>query len=457
MLNSAIRPSTLDGIKRLAKLIKRTKNCNHATALNFAAQQAGFSNFKHAQKSIKPSIKTFPSVQHFVFISMSWWDRKTNSSGFEVLEVPLSKPLHQLISPTHLKIQRHLHVFQMNEADHIHGIRSVSSQSVAIDYICAAARTFQFINATELKPSRSHSRVYPKGSSKNQIPGQDHSSVWYHPSTRSHILIDEPYRPAIESRLNDRAEWASSYDYLVVKPNWSGMYNPDGESDMYLIADRTKTNLISKLIDAINLLDSPYSPNNWQGISLASGDFFESPAKKLRLLNVVHEESKIKQNTSSKLKQVVTSKMNPYRKLFVLALNHLLENKIFDLDWNVSSSHDNGFAEANIAGKYTVINWHDHGHGEVYLTVWWNYDISKDPRSKERNEFQYPPAHKSRYSEFVSIVASIYLERKDGKWLQGRGSDYINKTYTRKGDLEILKAIPDPTPNGFLAEGKFYF
>lgn len=45
---STIHPTTVDGIKRLAKQIKKANNGPHHEALDAAAKQAGFDNYRHA-------------------------------------------------------------------------------------------------------------------------------------------------------------------------------------------------------------------------------------------------------------------------------------------------------------------------------------------------------------------------------------------------------------------------
>lgn len=45
-------PSTLEGIKRLAKSIKKEKGIQHSDALNEAAKVAGYENFRHAQNKL---------------------------------------------------------------------------------------------------------------------------------------------------------------------------------------------------------------------------------------------------------------------------------------------------------------------------------------------------------------------------------------------------------------------
>lgn len=50
-----ITPTTIIGIKRLAKTLSRRDAVSHTVALDLAAQAAGFSNFKHASKALERS------------------------------------------------------------------------------------------------------------------------------------------------------------------------------------------------------------------------------------------------------------------------------------------------------------------------------------------------------------------------------------------------------------------
>ena len=49
MSSEAIRPSTMDGIKRLANSIKVERGIKHIPALEVAAQLAGFQRFSHVR------------------------------------------------------------------------------------------------------------------------------------------------------------------------------------------------------------------------------------------------------------------------------------------------------------------------------------------------------------------------------------------------------------------------
>jgi hypothetical protein len=47
-----IRPTTMVGIRRLAKQIKKAKGVTHAEALDQAAVAAGYQNFRHARRML---------------------------------------------------------------------------------------------------------------------------------------------------------------------------------------------------------------------------------------------------------------------------------------------------------------------------------------------------------------------------------------------------------------------
>lgn len=49
---SELRPTTIQGIKSLAKRLKKDRGITHSEALNAAAVQAGFGNYRHAQNEL---------------------------------------------------------------------------------------------------------------------------------------------------------------------------------------------------------------------------------------------------------------------------------------------------------------------------------------------------------------------------------------------------------------------
>jgi hypothetical protein len=56
---STIRPTTIDGIKRLARQIHKAREIPHHEALNLAAKQAGCENYSHARKKLSEQASSF--------------------------------------------------------------------------------------------------------------------------------------------------------------------------------------------------------------------------------------------------------------------------------------------------------------------------------------------------------------------------------------------------------------
>src|SRR5690606_21326477 len=61
MPSQTIRPSTMEGIQRLAKSLRGELSIKHLQALDAAAQAAGFQNFRHARNQLRavPKIERF--------------------------------------------------------------------------------------------------------------------------------------------------------------------------------------------------------------------------------------------------------------------------------------------------------------------------------------------------------------------------------------------------------------
>lgn len=156
------------------------------------------------------------------------------------------------------------------------------------------------------------------------------------------------------------------------------------------------------------------------------------------------------------------SDLNPFRKLLVLGLNEVLDKQLLSLDWDGKSDEPRGHLRTKLAGYDSVITWTGISCGEIRFSVWWKYDHDRHPQANltgnSRESFigTAPLAKRVHYPKFVGVVCGAWLERKDGKYLQGRGSRGLLKPYSRKGEIEHLKGIPNPVPNGFAAEGKFH-
>lgn len=294
MSSKDIRPSTLDGIKRLAKSLKREREpvTPHSQALDEAAQVAGYQNFRHAHNVLRnsPAGKTKP-LGHRVYLTAYWKDKKHNTSGRETLTLGLSCLWSELMTPTQLKNHRALMHFYVDGLDHLACEQRQSTQSQARRAVCAAARALQFMDATRLRPSKGHSRAFPGGRSSNAIPGHDHYSIWYDSDTKRYLLADEPYEAAAKGKEIERQAWAQKYGFVIVKPTWPGLYAPDLGSRLYLIADASKGVPLEPIATALDRLPPPIVEEAWPGESAPMLPFFVSPSTITRQTATKEESS----------------------------------------------------------------------------------------------------------------------------------------------------------------------
>lgn len=282
MSSEAIRPSSLDGIKRLAKQLKG-KYPNHARDLDAAARAAGFQNFLHARNAFRDVSKQEPAPAALrTFLSVFWKERETGKTGRETWAVSLPVLWSELVTPAQLKINRHLGMFRPHGPDHLEWELMLHSQSAARRCICAAARVMQFMDATKLRPSKAYSSVFPGRTSRNAIPGLDHLSVWYDSKLKRHLFVDEPYEAAVKGLAEEREAWASRHGFVVAKPEWAGMYAPDLGSRLYLVADGVKGVPLGPITAALNSLPAPIIEEAWDGES-APFDWFISPGRQAEL------------------------------------------------------------------------------------------------------------------------------------------------------------------------------
>ena len=146
--------------------------------------------------------------------------------------------------------------------------------------------------------------------------------------------------------------------------------------------------------------------------------------------------------------------LHPLRKLLVLGLNEALARGLVTLD---ATQEANGHTFVQIAGRGSVVLWRDIGHGELRLSVWWGFDLGRHPQAEdERFITSVPLAKRSRYREFVDVLASGFVERRTSPHLQGKGGGGLFDTYARRYACEVLAGIPDPVPAGFAVSGRFF-
>lgn len=158
-------------------------------------------------------------------------------------------------------------------------------------------------------------------------------------------------------------------------------------------------------------------------------------------------------------------KVNPYRNLLVAAINELLKNGLISLNapTNVVSNREDGHFLTTLFDFPSVVLWQDIGFEELRISVWWKYDHTMHPQANlkgnDRENFNHssPLANRQHYKKFVGVVASAWLERKTGKYIQGKNNESIFDVYTRNGEKAELEKLPIQNPKGFKIEGKFRF
>lgn len=273
MTSVATPPSTVDGIKRLAKSIKRERHITHSEALNQAAKVAGFENYRHAQRTIANALcqQNYP-----VFLTAYWRDRskEARGAGRETLKIGLPRALSALITRHQVERARNLAGFRMEYDDHLEMRSDASSQALARKQLEAALRTLRFMVATSLLPSTTR-RQYESMQQVNELPGRDHLSYWIDPTTGDWLVLDEPY-DHVTGRIAERHQWSQAQGLHIAAPQWEGLYNP-GQCLPYFISPNA--NLLKQIEAKVEAMSKASEPAVWTGESSVYFSEFVSPER----------------------------------------------------------------------------------------------------------------------------------------------------------------------------------
>lgn len=149
--------------------------------------------------------------------------------------------------------------------------------------------------------------------------------------------------------------------------------------------------------------------------------------------------------------------MDCLRKVIAEGLSQAINKGLISIKVPEGSGYADECGRVNvvIGGRQSVLIWKSMGHGELRVTVWWDYDHDKNPAGcRERFSTGGPLAKSSRYPEFVGAMASACLERKTGCYIQGWGRDGIIDTYLRRGAKEVIDRMLVAQPTAFFCEGE---
>ncbi|UTW60236.1 DUF5623 domain-containing protein [Kordiimonas sp. SCSIO 12603] len=276
MLKDNIQPSSLDGIKRYAKQLKKANGIPHNKALDIAAKAGSFANYTHARKQFQ-NVTSNDAQGEELFLTAYWYDNKVRKIGRETLKVTLASPVLEIASKSELRKARGLDWFRVVAPDHLVKDEQSHSQSEARRMICSAVRTLRFMEATGLKPSKDFEAAYPNRDRNNRLPKTDHSTDWFDPSTGQFILIDEPYAPAVIDA--GREDWAKKHNWHILKSKWAGMYYPH-ECELFVVADASSDYDFQGLMSKIDAIDEPITEETWNGTSADDHEVFLSPLAK---------------------------------------------------------------------------------------------------------------------------------------------------------------------------------
>lgn len=146
MSSKTIRPTTVVGIKRLAKTLARQQSIPLSQAQQQAARLAGYENLRHAANSARLSAH---SEQTF-FVTAYWRNLTTGEEGRETLQMSLVGPVSRALASGRFRYCRWLHDFKLQAPDHLVCRFVVDRRDRARDLVCGASREVQFMQATGL-------------------------------------------------------------------------------------------------------------------------------------------------------------------------------------------------------------------------------------------------------------------------------------------------------------------
>lgn len=182
--------------------------------------------------------------------------------------------------------------------------------------------------------------------------------------------------------------------------------------------------------------------------------------------NVSKEKTSEKQSrviAETQLNKEILSVISPHRNLLMAGLNELIKKKSFQLDiQNNEHTNEHGHLFVDILGYPSAVLWREIGFQEVEISVWWKYNHALHPQAnltgnaKENFRTSTPLADKKHYKKFVGAVIVGWLERREGKFLQGKGDEGILKKYVRRGEKTELENAPLVDAIGFEPTGLFY-
>ncbi|WP_028452990.1 DUF5623 domain-containing protein [Chitinilyticum aquatile] len=272
MNTASIRPSTVDGIKQLAKKIRRERNITHTIALDEASRQAGFENFVHARRQLEQPL--YP-----VYLTVHWTLPQSEPgelrAGREIWRIDLNRPLPDIIAKHRVRAARGLAGFRMEYEDHLEHRTDTKGQDLARQVLLSAARALRFIEVTGLQPvsTQKHRDCLRQLA---RVPGRDHQSQWFDPLTGACLMLDEPYENLVRHVAEDRQRWLDHHQFKEASLAWEGIHRP-GECSPRMLGD--DADLLQRIAVRVAKLKPISMPAIWPHETSPYGDEFTSPKR----------------------------------------------------------------------------------------------------------------------------------------------------------------------------------
>lgn len=293
MKTANIRPSSLDGLKKLAKKLKQERCIPHTEALELASRQSGYQSFVHARRSLADAIGGAAAASYPVFLTAHWYERRSgviNSRGLnanapggaprrragrELLQVRLSRPLPSIVTKQRVGKARGLGTFVMEYDDHLEMHYLADSQQRARELLLLAERALRFMEVTGLQPVSLQVHRQRLRSLDN-LPGHDHTSDWFDATSGAVAMLDEPYPAALKSNAVERTVRLAGTDFTEISLLWEGLHNPGLTKPFLLSNDQS---LLARVSAAVAGLPRYEFPTTWPSETGAQGDAFVSPQR----------------------------------------------------------------------------------------------------------------------------------------------------------------------------------
>lgn len=276
MATENTRPTTLAGIKRVAKFIKQEKSIPHHAALDEAAQKAGFQNLRHAQSVLGEPAQHL----HQTFVTFYWKEYGEGPepfkrgpalrSGRTTLSFLLPLPLQDILPGRSLERTPYLAGFRLEATDHLELRGDSNSEYEGLRMAQQAALALNFMAATGFRAPFANEMPEPW---LNLSKRADHQSSWYDEESKCFVILDEPYSPLFQ----DEIDWAKEHGFHTVGVRWRGVYSAGDTPRLHSVSDVLITRSVKKLL----ALEARLNDEEWTYDSQAYDSQFISPARAL--------------------------------------------------------------------------------------------------------------------------------------------------------------------------------